>query len=213
MNTLAPKTPTALPKEALHLWSADLDLGKNFRGILSSDEIARAEKYHTTRDRDRFVAGRGTLRSVLSHYLRLAPEEMEFRCNEFGKPFLAHEPLQFNVSHSDGKFLVAISHHAVGIDLERMRSDLEILQIAETHFEPGEFATLCALPEQDRVQEFFALWTAKEALCKAMGRGITGGLTSTLPSGWSVKSLPAPAGYSAALAIQSTRFDETLFHL
>jgi 4'-phosphopantetheinyl transferase len=44
--------------------------------------------------------------------------------------------------------------------------------IAERHFAPSEREGLAALPESFRRRAFFRLWTRKEAVMKAVGRGL-----------------------------------------
>jgi 4'-phosphopantetheinyl transferase len=50
------------------------------------------------------------------------------------------------------------------------------MQLAERFFHPEETAALLALDRSEQEQAFLQLWTAKEAVLKAMGRGIAFGL-------------------------------------
>ena len=50
------------------------------------------------------------------------------------------------------------------------------LEIAERYFSVDETAALAALPAAERSAAFLELWTAKEAVLKALGRGIAFGL-------------------------------------
>src|SRR3546814_6405959 len=61
-----------------------------------------------------------------------------------------------------------------GIDLERQRPRARALEIAERYFSADEAAALAALPAADRSVAFLELWTAKEAVLKALGRGQNG---------------------------------------
>jgi len=77
---------------------------REWRSLLSEDELQRAQRFHFDRDRKHFCAARGLLRTVLSGYLAVPAKDIAFRYLEKGKPELAAIPeagqLNFNVSHS-----------------------------------------------------------------------------------------------------------------
>jgi 4'-phosphopantetheinyl transferase len=73
--------------------------------------------------------------------------------------------------------LIAIAHNReVGIDLERVRANVEILELAERFFAPNEFERLRHVPGDQANRLFFTLWTSKEAYLKAIGTGLSFGL-------------------------------------
>lgn len=134
----------------------------------------------------------------------------------FGKPELATSGncpgLRIGFSSSAGLALVALRRdHAVGVDVEAMRRLPD--GIAERAMTTAERRAFDALPPDERVPRFFALWVAKEAAVKAAGLGLRQPFDAFdaaevihLPHGrgdntfW-VAALPAPrAGFSAALA-------------
>lgn len=55
-----------------------------------------------------------------------------------------------------------------GIDLELMRPRQRALMLANHYFGPNEASTLSALPEKERLLEFYRLWTLKEAKFKSV---------------------------------------------
>src|SRR5208282_3417523 len=81
-------------------------------GVLSADEILRADRFHFEKDRIHFVRCRCALRSLLARYLTLPAEEIRFEYMASGKPQLVagQNPsvLQFNVSHSADMALIAV---------------------------------------------------------------------------------------------------------
>jgi 4'-phosphopantetheinyl transferase len=171
-----------LSTNEVHLWRADLDDSRwetgRFREMLSEDEIQRAVGYHFERERRHFILRRGMLRSILGRYLSIAAAEVGFVYNPYGKPALetrgGEEGLQFNMSHSEGLMLVALRRgRRVGIDIEHVRADLEIEEIAARYFSTAEQAALHALPSEDKLRAFFACWTRKEAFIKALGQGLS----------------------------------------
>ena len=151
---------------------------QSFLHTLAADEQARAERFHFERDREHFIVARGVLRAILGRYLNRAPERLSFCYGAHGKPALAGEAgadaIRFNVSHSHGVALYAVTRgREVGIDLERIRFDLAVLEIAERFFSRREVATLRTLPTEAQRQAFFRCWTRKEAYIKARGEGLS----------------------------------------
>ena len=80
------RQPSPLKRDEVHLWRARLIPTPALRETLSPAEWIRAERYHFERDRERFIAARGLLRSILASYLKLDPRELSFSCGPHGKP-------------------------------------------------------------------------------------------------------------------------------
>ncbi|MBQ0989839.1 4'-phosphopantetheinyl transferase superfamily protein [Micromonospora sp. H61] len=90
--------------------------------------------------------------------------------------------LAVSVSRTAGLVVIAARRAgAVGVDVERIRP-LPALALARRWFPPGELAWLGDRPEAGRTVDFLRLWTAKEAVGKALGRGLRdGGLHRLMP--------------------------------
>lgn len=178
-----PETLT-LSRDEVHVWRAALDLPaarlKSLGQILSTDEHQRAERFLFQKDRGKFVTTRGLLRIILSRYLGRDPDKLNFCYGPYGKPTCsdfnsdAHQDrLCFNVSHSDGLALYAVTvDQELGIDLERVRTEVDYVAIAQRYFLPAETTALLALPPGYRREAFFRAWTCKEAYIKARGGAI-----------------------------------------
>ncbi|MEU8013077.1 4'-phosphopantetheinyl transferase family protein [Micromonospora parva] len=91
--------------------------------------------------------------------------------------------LAVSVSRTAGLVVVAARRGgAVGVDVERIRP-LPALALAGRWFPPAELAWLADRPEAGRTVDFLRLWTAKEAVGKALGRGLRdGGLRRLMPT-------------------------------
>ena len=124
--------------------------------------------------------GRDPLRTLLADYLGCTPDRVRLVEAEHGRPELAAthaSTLAFNWSHSGERAVVAIGHALrPGIDIERLRPRPRALEIAERYFDPEEAQWLLAMEGGLRDQAFLELWTAKEAVLKALGRGLAFGL-------------------------------------
>ncbi|GLQ88444.1 4'-phosphopantetheinyl transferase family protein [Dyella flagellata] len=152
-------------------------LGQDVAGIAAGLGKDQVHLWRLGYDRAR---QREPLRALLGIYLGLPAEAVALVEGEHGKPQLA-EPwdrwLQFNWSHSGEAALVAIARDcSPGVDIERLRPRPRAMQLAERFFHPEETAALAKLDESRREQAFLQLWTAKEAVLKALGRGIAFGL-------------------------------------
>ncbi len=210
---------------------AEDDRVSRFRSTLAPDELARADRFVFERDRRRFTVARGSLRSILARYLAATATELVLVEGEHGKPALAGgfaaTSLRFNISHSDELGLLAVTDgREIGVDVERIRDDLDHEALAARWFTPAERADIEAHPVAEaRLTAFFRAWTGKEAFIKANGEavatslarfdlrlapGASLGLAATRPdpteaSRWTLVELTAIApGFAAALAIEGT---------
>src|SRR5688572_1586693 len=223
--------PVALKDRAIHIWDFSLDGSPSFiehcRSWLSEDECGRAARFVHRRDHDRFVLAHGGLRAVLSRYLPIGPEDVVLSRRQAGKPFVARDfhgqpAITFNMSHAHGRALIAVSQgQEVGVDLERIRLDVEVEQLSERFFSPSEHATIKQSTQEQRATKFFRYWVAKEAVLKAQGIGLqalgqceillgANGVAAEVlvPAGarlennWGVRPLPCDEGWEAAVAAQ-----------
>ncbi|SBT42216.1 4'-phosphopantetheinyl transferase family protein [Micromonospora auratinigra] len=87
-----------------------------------------------------------------------------------------------SVSHVDGLVVVAArTGGPVGVDVERCRP-LPAVALAQRWYDPAEAGWLRSRPEAGRDRDFLRLWTAKEAVGKALGVGLRdGGLRRRMP--------------------------------
>jgi 4'-phosphopantetheinyl transferase len=226
----APPEELVLLADEVHIWRAWLGCDACLSALacwLSPLEIQRAMRFRFSVHRDRYIACRGMLRSLLGWYLRRDPGSLQFEVNDFGKPFLAADQpgdtIHFNVSHSHELALFAfVRGREIGVDLEHVRSVFDELAVAQRFFAPGEIAELQRLDPVLRVAGFFNCWTRKESYIKARGLGLSlpldnfqvslrpgspavllshdGDSDETLR--WSFRDLSPGSGYVGALAIE-----------
>ena len=119
------------------------------------------------------------LRSIIGNYLKMEPALLKFGYGPYGKPVLAKLPadrtLHFNLAHSDGLLLVALSETSpVGIDIERVRPIDGVDALVDRFSSERTIIGWRTLPFNQRSRAFFKLWTRKEACLKAAGLGLAG---------------------------------------
>ena len=217
----------ALGAGEVHIWRACLACPpvEPLYAVLSEDERERVARYRSEVSRTRFVVAHAALRDVLARYADAAPAELRFVKNYYGKPALAGEPVEFNLSHADDKAAIAITRASeVGVDIERIRPGVGGEEIARRFFSAREVETFEALPPGERQTAFFRCWTRKEAFIKAVGEGFSfpldrfdvtfapGEAPAILSirgrtdeaSRWTLAEFPVPEGYLAAVAVRAT---------
>lgn len=222
----------------IHIWKASLDSNKSklnsVPACLSIDELQRASRFYFKRDRRQFIVRRGILKQIIAEYVDIDPKNLLFGYNPSGKPFLLNDSpphnLRFNMSHSKNMALYAISFgKEVGIDIEYMQKDIEFQQIIDRFFSQSEREYLQKINIDSRKEEFFKIWTRKEAILKALGKGLSFPLQMVnVPykrsnfifrinrdgnhgknSFWNVQDLLPANNYVASVAIEGSRSERS----
>ena len=216
-----------LPVGEIHTWIARLDEDDDDKGLddkaasgLSEEETRRAARFKFDRDRDCYIRAHTVLRRLLGRYLGLVPSEVRIVQSSTGKPALAGDPaLSFNMSHTKTFALFGFSRLGpIGVDVEHVRSSVDVLSLAQRFFTTAESDLIANSGAEDQLRYFFTAWVRKEAVVKAVGRGLaiplsavdvspgdpaphrTARLEEDPPSDWQVIDLPAPHEHLAALA-------------
>lgn len=228
---VAPPHNLTLPGNEVHVWLASLEQPEAIllplKQTLSPDELTRAGKFRFDRDRKHFMVAHGVLRTLLARYLHMQPAQLQFTVNDNGKPRLRHQPerkpLRFNLSHSHNLALFAFTYVGlIGVDIEYMRANIAVEQVARVGFSPREQALLLSLPVEERQRAFYSCWTRKEAYIKGRGTGLSlepnlfdvtflSGEPAALlasredqrePARWTLRALELGAEYASALAVR-----------
>lgn len=231
----------ALNDDDVQVWQVileqDTTILAHLHGLLNAEEQQRAARFYFPADQGRYTVGRGVLRLLLGCYLQVAPTQVTFVYNPYGKPELTPvngaPPLHFNLSHSGEVALYAFARQRpLGIDIERMKADLAWRDLAPHVFSPYEQQVLATLPAAEQLPAFYRGWTRKEAYIKARGMGLSLALdqfdvsiqadqpprllaTRDNPqeaARWTLCELPCPAGYAAALVVAGCGWHTTICH-
>jgi phosphopantetheine--protein transferase-like protein len=151
-------------------------LAASWAALLSADERQRWQRYAREEDRNRFLLVRALVRKVLAQELHLQPQELVFKSDSHGKPHVVApggKALHFNLSHTRGLSALVLSRKVeVGVDVESLGREVELLALARRYFATPEVLMLEDLAPEPQRELFFALWTLKEAWVKAKGLGL-----------------------------------------
>lgn len=222
----APNELTLAPNQ-IHVWRTVLDAtfhANDLITLLSPDEQSRARAFRFPEHRARYIIAHASLRRILARYTRIAPQDLVFATDAFGKPDLlqSESALRFNLAHSEELAVCAITSNVpIGVDVESIKPIENLADIATRFFSPREVAALLALPADQHTRGFFNCWTRKEAYIKAIGKGLSQPLDQfevSLAPGeparflfarddphiaerWSLFSLEPAPGYVGAIAI------------
>jgi len=150
----------------------DAFLWKNIKhkiNILSVDGKDRLMSLRHDIDRCRTLCGKILLLHLLQQYTKWDINALpELKYNKYGKPYLSKLGGYFNISHSGSYIICAYSPDInIGIDIEEI-----------TEIDIDEYAQVLTYREYEYLrngnnQDFFKLWTIKEAVMKADGRGFS----------------------------------------
>jgi 4'-phosphopantetheinyl transferase len=168
--------PVLGPAE-VHVWQMSLqrspDELESLHALLDADERARVARCRLEADRREMLAARGLLRWVLGGYLGQEPATLRIRRGAGGKPSLVEPRVHFNLSHTRGLALLAVTvDGAVGVDVERVRALADLQEVARHFFSDAERRMLASRSPAEAELGFFRCWTRKEAYVKARGDGL-----------------------------------------
>jgi|SaaInlStandDraft_1057018.scaffolds.fasta_scaffold118415_2 4'-phosphopantetheinyl transferase len=215
----------------VHLWITapqdytDTAALEVYESLLSVAERRHYAELAQPDHRREYLVGRAFVREILAGYTGQEPADITFTNNASGKPSLqlteGGERLCFNFSHGADLMTCAVTRLAeVGVDVETVSEDRAMVEVADHYFSSIELAGLEAHGAVDQQEQFFRIWTLKEAYIKARGEGLNQALDSfsfycpdpdTIRlvaqgeevSGWSFWSLQPVAGQMIAVAVQS----------
>ena len=144
--------------------------------LLNGEERERLEAFASPEPRRRFVLCRAALRAVLGEQLGCENEQLAFPTSEHGKPWATVDgvtaPIAFNVSHSGRHGLVAYAPEGrLGVDIEELKTRRRLDLLMDGALGPEERREVTAKRGEEQLRFFFRLWTMKEAVLKAHGKG------------------------------------------
>ena len=102
----------------------------------------------------------------MSECIAKEAEKLSFDYTKDGKLYLNGYSINFNISHSHDFGLIGISNKPIGVDIEKIDKTRNWICIAESMFSKKEMEWL---KQQPSCENFYLLWTLKEARLKCDG--------------------------------------------
>jgi amino acid adenylation domain-containing protein len=150
------------------------NVNQMFDCFLDGDEQKRCNKYQNEEAKNNYIIRHSLLRLLISNLVSIEPKEIKFVNNSNGKPIFKENQvdsnIRFSISKSHHWIAIAISNdQEVGVDIEKISSRMNHLEIAQQHFHPDEIYRLenASLEQQSII--FTEIWTLKESLIKLKG--------------------------------------------
>lgn len=195
--------------DGVHIWRAALDeAGWPGAEELPAEERERAEGFLRKEPARRWVAARWALRRTLGAYLGQPAPEIALAADEQGKPRLRDgggDGLQFNLSHSGGLALVAVTERqAVGVDVEAIVPRENLRTLAQRFLPAAEAEAVRAAAPERQLDAFYAAWVRHEARLKCLGTGLA---SPAPPGAAAIAPLDVGPGYAAAAAVLGSEID------
>ena len=155
----------------------DDSLWPRYDALLTASERAVQARFRFAKDQRRYLVTRALVRTVLSRYAAVRPEDWAFSPGPRGRPEISAPwpapALDFNISHSADLVMLGVtSGRTLGIDTEAFEARAADIDGLDRYFASEESAALLALGSGERRRRFFELWTLKESYNKARGLGL-----------------------------------------
>jgi 4'-phosphopantetheinyl transferase len=169
----------------IHLWLAfpdeigDERLHSAYREMLDGAERKQEPRFYFPRDRRRYLVTRALVRTVLSRYVAVDPQEWIFSTNAYGRPYAVNAEarrasLSFNISHTHSLIVLGVTKsRALGVDVENVSAREASIDVADRYFAAPEVEVLNAAPAHEQQDRFYEYWTFKESYIKARGMGLS----------------------------------------
>jgi 4'-phosphopantetheinyl transferase len=146
---------------------------------LDDAEKGTALGFKNDQSKKQFILAHSMLRYLLSGLLNCPLDEIIFDLSSSKKPFIRHPhtSLHFNISHSGSKVIIALhAEEEIGVDIERKDNRFDYPAFAAAHFSTGEKKLISTQHQSEAIENFYAVWTRKEAWLKLTGEGLTDNL-------------------------------------
>ena len=156
-------------------------------GVLSGDEAERAARFVVPGLGETWSAARVVLREVLGRATLTPAADVRIHTGEFGKPSV--DGVEFSLSHKDATVLIGLGDLPLGVDVEKVPDDRTVQQVGSS-CHPREAAELLDLPAEERPGAFARVWVRKEALLKAIGTGLSRGISRDYVGAGTVPGTP-----------------------
>ena len=163
----------------LHIWNIDFNESEYYLYLslyaLISSEQDRVDKFKRFEDKISFIITHISLKILLFVYTDISIEKIKYKFNNYGKPSLDDKyNINYNISYSYKKAVIALSKNIIGIDIEYINKKFQYEEISKLVLSEKEI--LKVNNSSFKFRSFYSLWTRKEAFLKALGVGLNDNL-------------------------------------
>lgn len=156
----------------VHVWRIELfGDADRYVALLSAQEHTRLKRLRAERQ-EAFAISHGAMREVLGAYLGCAPVDVPLSSPYGQPPGLAG--LELSLTHCDDLALLAVSLMPVGVDVEMTTHvpAAELAKLAKQTLTAAELRQFQRAPAGDQLAMWLRSWVRKEAVLKALRRGL-----------------------------------------
>ena len=112
------------------------------------------------------IEGEMLLDKLLKKYYNLNYNDINFKVNKNGKPFINNKNIYFNISHSNEHVITCVSNKKIGVDIEKIRMvNLNIINQFATENEKEYILST----NKEIEKRLFTVYCLKEAYIKYKG--------------------------------------------
>ena len=126
-------------------------------------------------DQKNSLASKAGICHFLSRFSGIDEKQIFLEKTKEGRPYWKNSfGLDFNYSHTKNIWTVGFTNRGrIGVDIESLNQTRDFQGLAERFFSAKEAQLLAGITSPEKKQEIFLrMWTAKEALVKALGSGL-----------------------------------------
>lgn len=143
----------------------------HFFRYISPEQCEKISKMKNDGDKKRSLFAHLLINKAVSEYLSVPFSEIIVKKDIKGKPYVAdYDNYYFSVSHSGDAVLFSGGYKQVGVDIELVRE--RKIQATKRFFTDNELSLI------NSDEDFFTVWTKKEAYSKLIGTGLASKFSS-----------------------------------
>ncbi len=143
------------------------DLWHHYLNLLPNNFQKEVLRFRRWQDRYNCLLGKLMVYMGYKIFYNSELEFDNFLKDSYGKPYIENCGMNFNISHSGNTVVCIFSKQPIGIDVEEVK-DIEYT-LFENVFSDKEMEEI----SKAGLSKFYEYWTKKEAIIKAIGKGMS----------------------------------------
>ena len=141
----------------------------SFKNIIYTDKRNRIKNSNNQKYINKMIIGEILLKNLIEQHENIKYENLVFKINKYGKPFITNKKIFFNISHSFSYIICVINNKEIGCDIEKIRkTNLNTIKLFATDNE----IKYILKSKQNIEKRLFEIYTLKEAYFKMQGKDL-----------------------------------------